>query len=216
MRYLLTRRGPLAMSVNQGGGFVKSDALQSRPNLQLYFNPISYTTQGPTRRLLNPDTFSAFILSFNACRPTSRGHIEIRSANPFDAPAIHPNSLTTERDTAAVIAGARLLRAISATAPLSNFVESEMHPGIALQSDAELLQDFRERGWSVFHPVSTCRMGPDPATAVVDASLRVYGVEGLRIIDASVFPTVTSGNTNAPTIMVAEKGAALIKAEESG
>ena len=117
VRYLLTRRGPLAMSVNQGGGFVKSDALQSRPNLQLYFNPISYTTQGPTRRLLNPDTFSAFILSFNACRPTSRGHIEIRSANPFDAPAIHPNSLATERDTAAVIAGARLLRAISATAP---------------------------------------------------------------------------------------------------
>jgi choline dehydrogenase len=216
VRYLLTRRGPLAMSVNQGGGFVKSDALQSRPNLQLYFNPISYTTQGPTRRLLNPDTFSAFILSFNACRPTSRGHIEIRSANPFDAPAIHPNSLATERDTAAVIAGARLLRAISATAPLSNFIESEMHPGIALQSDAELLQDFRERGWSVFHPVSTCRMGPDPATAVVDASLRVHGVEGLRIIDASVFPTVTSGNTNAPTIMVAEKGAALIKAEESG
>ena len=214
LRYILSRRGVLAMSVNQGGGFVKSDASQPRPNLQLYFNPMSYTTQGPSRRLLNPDPFSAFLLSFNACRPTSRGHIEIRSANPFEAPAIHANSLATERDIAEAMAGMRLLRSIAATAPLSNFVESEMRPGATLQSDAELMQDFRERAWTVFHPVSTCRMGPDPATAVVDASLRVYGVEGLRIIDASVFPTLTSGNTNAPTVMVAEKGAALIKAEE--
>jgi choline dehydrogenase len=216
LRYVSSRRGVLAMSVNQGGAFVKSDASQPRPNLQLYFNPMSYTTQGPSRRLLNPDPFSAFLLSCNACRPTSRGHIEIRSANPFEAPAIHANYLATERDIAEAMAGVRLLRSIVATAPLANFVEAEMRPGIALQSDAELLQDFRERAWTVFHPVSTCRMGPDPASAVVDASLRVYGVEGLRIIDASVFPTLTSGNTNAPTVMVAEKGAALIKVEECG
>jgi len=153
-------------------------------------------------------------LSFNACRPTSRGHLEIRSANPFDAPAIHPNSLATDEDLADVIAGARLLRSIAATAPLSGAIESEMLPGIAKESDAQLLQDFRERAGTVFHPVSTCRMGPDPATSVVDASLRVYGTEALRVIDASVFPTLTSGNTNAPTIMVAEKGAALVAAEE--
>jgi choline dehydrogenase len=214
LRYLLTRRGPLAMSVNQAGAFIKSDPSRSRPNLQLYFNPISYTTQGLKRRQLNPDPFSAFLLSFNACRPTSRGHIEIRSANPLEAPSISPNSLATEEDVADVMAGVRLLRSIAATAPLSNYIESEMLPGIARQSDAQLLQDFRERAGTVFHPVSTCRMGPDPANAVVDASLRVYGVEALRIIDASVFPTVTSGNTNAPTIMVAEKGAALIAAEE--
>jgi choline dehydrogenase len=113
-----------------------------------------------------------------------------------------------------VIAGVRLLRAIAATAPLSHYIESEMLPGGAKQSDAQLLQDFRERAGTVFHPVGTCRMGPDPANAVVDASLRVYGVGALRVIDASVFPTLTSGNTNAPTIMVAEKGAALIAAEE--
>jgi choline dehydrogenase len=215
MRYVLTRRGPLAMSVNQGGGFVKSNAGQSRPNLQLYFNPISYTAaQGPNRRLLNPDPFPAFLLSFNACRPSSRGHLEIRSANPFDAPAIHPNSLATGHDVAEAIAGVHLLRTIAATAPLSGYVESEMLPGAQKQSDAEVLQDFRERAGTVFHPVSTCRMGPDPATAVVDARLRVYGVEALRIVDASVFPTVTSGNTNAPTIMVAEKGAALIAEDE--
>jgi choline dehydrogenase len=203
------------MSVNQGGGFVKSNAGQSRPNLQLYFNPISYTAaQGPNRRLLNPDPFPAFLLSFNACRPSSRGHLEIRSANPFDAPAIHPNSLATGHDVAEAIAGVHLLRTIAATAPLSGYVESEMLPGAQKQSNAELLQDFRERAGTVFHPVSTCRMGPDPATAVVDARLRVYGVEALRIVDASVFPTVTSGNTNAPTIMVAEKGAALIAEDE--
>jgi choline dehydrogenase len=214
LRYLLTRRGPLAMSVNQGGGFVKSDPAQLRPNLQLYFNPISYVAQGKHRRLLNPDPFAAFILSFNPCQPTSRGHIEIRSADPLAAPAIRANSLATEKDVADVIAGVHLLRALATTAPLSRYIESEMAPGIALQSDAELLEDFRKRAGTVFHPVGTCGMGPDPETAVVDASLRVYGAEALRVIDASVFPTVTSGNTNAPTIMVAEKGAALIAAEE--
>jgi len=214
LRYLASRRGPLAMSVNQGGGFIRSEPTRARPNLQLYFNPISYTAQGLKKRLLEPDPFSAFLLSFNACRPTSRGHIEISSANPFDAPLIQPNSLATEEDVADVIAGAHLLRSIAATAPLSEYIESEMLPGVAKQTDAQLLEDFRQRAGTVFHPVSTCRMGPDPASAVVDASLRVYGVEALRVIDASVFPTVTSGNTNAPTIMVAEKGAALVAAEE--
>jgi choline dehydrogenase len=214
MRYLLTRRGPLAMSVNQAGGFVKSDPARSRPNLQLYFNPISYVAQGKTRRRLNPDPFAAFILSFNPCRPTSRGHIEIRSADPSAAPAIRANSLATDNDVADVISGMHLLRALAVTAPLSRYVESELAPGGALQSDAELLEDFRTRAGTVFHPVGTCAMGPDPGTAVVDASLRVYGVGGLRIIDASAFPTITSGNTNAPTIMLAEKGAALVVTDE--
>jgi choline dehydrogenase len=209
--YLVSRRGPLAMSVNQAGGFVRSDASQPRPNLQLYFNPMSYAPQpGGNRRLLNPDPFSAFLLSFNSCRPTSRGHLEIRSANPFDAPAIHPNSLATEHDLTEVNAGTHLLRTIAASAPLCGFVESEIRPGASVQTDAQRLQDFRARGGSVFHPVSTCRMGPDPATAVVDARLNVYGVQALRIVDASIFPSVTSGNTNAPTIMVAEKAAALL------
>jgi choline dehydrogenase len=214
LRYLFTRRGPLAMSVNQAGGFVKSDHAQPRPNLQLYFNPISYLAQGKIRRRLNPDPFAAFILSFNPCRPTSRGRIEIRSQNPFEPPAIHANSLSTEQDVTDVIAGVQLLRRLAATAPLSRYVAAEMFPGTVVQSDAELLEDFRKRAGTVFHPVGTCRMGPDPATAVVDASLRVYGVEGLRVIDASVFPSIPSGNTNAPTIMVAEKGAALIAQEE--
>jgi choline dehydrogenase len=210
-RYLLRRRGPLSMSVNQGGGFVRSDAAQTRPNLQLYFNPMTFTTSpGPHRRLLRPDPFPGFLLSFNACRPTSRGQVEIRSANPLDPPAIQPNSLSSEHDVAQVLAGTRLLRAIAATPPLSGYVAEELRPGTGTQSDVERLADFRARAGSVFHPVGTCRMGPDPAQAVVDARLRVHGLKGLRIIDASVFPTVTSGNTNAPCIMVAEKGAAMM------
>ncbi len=214
-RYLLTRRGPLSMSVNQGGGFVRSDPSQPRPNLQLYFNPMSFTTTtGPHRRLLQPDPFSAFLISCNSCRPTSRGHLEIRSPDPFTPPAIHMNSLATEHDVAEVLSGTRLLREITASAPLADYNAGEFLPGTAAQLDADRLTDFRRRAWSVFHLVGTCTMGQDPASAVVDARLRVHGIEALRIVDASVFPTVTSGNTNAPTIMVAEKGAALIAEDE--
>jgi len=217
LRYVLSRRGQLAISINQAGGFVRSEPAQPRPNLQLYFSPLSYNSQHwPIRRLMNPDPFAAFMMSFNPCRPSSRGHVEIRSANPFDAPLIYPNYLSTDHDVAEALAGMRLLRRIAATEPLTRLIESETAPGVAKQSDADLLQDFRERASTVFHPTSTCRMGPDPATAVVDARLRVHGVPGLRIVDASIFPAVTSGNTNATTIMVAEKGSALIAEDEGG
>jgi choline dehydrogenase len=210
-RYLATRSGPLSMSVNQAGGFVRSDASQPRANLQLYFNPMTFSTSpGLHRRLLSPDPFPGFLLSCQACRPTSRGQLKIRSASPLDAPLIYANSLSTEHDIADVIAGTRLLREIAATRPLRDYAAAEFRPGLETQSDAERLADFRQRAGSIFHPVGTCRMGPDPRESVVDARLRVHGIAGLRIIDASVFPTVTSGNTNAPTIMVAEKGAAMM------
>ena len=210
LQYLLTRGGRLSMSVNQGGGFIRSDSKLSAPDLQLYFNPASYTqTRERTRRMMNPDPFPAFLLSFNACRPTSRGHIAIKSASRAEAPSIVPNYLSTEQDLHDVQVGARFLRRLAATMPLAGLIESEMLPGAALTTDAQLLQDFRQRAGTVFHPVSTCMMGPNAATAVVDARLRVHGMDGLRVIDASIFPTVTSGNTNAPTVMVAAKGAAM-------
>jgi choline dehydrogenase len=184
--------------------------------LQLYFNPASYTgTRTRTRRLMNPDPFPGFLLSFNSCRPTSRGHVAIRSADPDTAPAIIPNYLSTARDLEDVGIGARLLRRIAATPPLAELIERELQPGAQLQSDEELLADFRRRAGSVFHPVGTCSMGNDPAQAVVDARLRVHGIAALRVVDASVFPAITSGNTNAAVIMVAERAAAMMLEDEA-
>ena len=211
LQYLFGRRGPLAMSVNQAGAFVRSRPELARPNLHLYFNPISYSGEEPKpRRLRNPDPFSAFLISFNTCRPTSRGSVAICSADPLDKPAIRTDFLSTERDLRDVFDGARLLRRIAATRPLADFVVSEHLPGPQVQTDEQLLDDFRRRSGSVFHASCTCAMGPDVRQSVVDSRLRVRGVQGLRVIDASIFPSVTSGNTNAPTIMVAEKGADLL------
>ena len=211
LRYMADRAGPLSLSVNQSGGFVRSDATKECPNLQLYFSPVSYTkTPLSERKLLNPDPFSAFLLSHNPCRPTSRGHIELVSADPSAYPIINPNYLATQSDINDVLAGNRLLRQLARTKPLADIITEEIIPGSDIEGDEALLADFRARADTVYHPTSTCMMGPDPATSVVDARLRVHGVDGLRVIDASVFPTITSGNTNAPTVMVAEKGAAMV------
>lgn len=211
LRYVADRAGPLSLSVNQSGGFVRSDATKEHPNLQLYFSPVSYTkTPLSERKLLNPDPFSAFLLSHNPCRPTSRGHIELNSSDPFEYPAIHPNYLATQTDIDDVVAGNRILRQLASTQPLADIITEELIPGRDVDGDEGLLADFRARADTVYHPTSTCMMGTDPTTSVVDARLRVHNVEGLRVVDASVFPTITSGNTNAPTVMVAEKGAAMI------
>jgi choline dehydrogenase len=210
-RYVLDRSGPLSLSVNQSGGFVRSDASKQYPDLQLYFSPVSYTqTPLSERKLLNPDPFSAFLLSHNPCRLTSRGHIALASADPATHPLIHPNYLATQSDIDDVLAGNRLLRQLAHTRPLADIITEEIFPGTEIEGDEALLADFRARADTVYHPTSTCMMGPAPATSVVDARLRVHGVQGLRVVDASVFPNITSGNTNAPTVMVAEKGADMI------
>jgi choline dehydrogenase len=165
---------------------------------------------------MNPDSFPGFLLSFNSCRPSSRGRLTIRSADPDMPPAIFPNYLSTAHDLEDVRIGARLLRRIAATPPLAGLIDSELLPGTALQSDQQLLADFRQRAGSVFHPVGSCAMGPDPQRAVVDARLRVHGIAALRVVDASVFPAITSGNTNAPVAMVAERAAAMILEDELG
>ena len=210
-RYALTRGGPLSMSVNQAGGFVRSDSSVGHPNLQLYFSPVSYTqTPLSERRLLNPDPFSAFLLSFNACQPSSRGWLHIASNNPFQPPAIQPNYLSTDHDIAEARMGMNWLRRIAAAEPLATIISQELVPGSSLADDDALLADFRQRADTVYHPTSSCRMGANDGDSVVDARLRVHGIEGLRIADASVFPAITSGNTNAPTVMVAEKAASMI------
>ena len=136
--------------------------------------------------------------------------MQITSPDPFEYPLIQPHYLSTDHDLAEVRAGIRLLRALAAQAPLADIITEELVPGAHLQGDDDLLNDFRSRADTVYHPSSTCMMGPDAATSVVDARLRVHGIDGLRVIDASIFPNITSGNINAPTVMVAEKGAAMI------
>ena len=212
LRYALGRRGPLAMSVNQAGAFLRSRPELARPNLHIYFNPASYstTTIGARRRLLNPDPFPGHLMSFNTCRPSSRGTVHVRSADPFASPAIVPNALATAADLQDVYDGARILRRIAAAPALAAVTASEREPGPQVQSDEQVLADFRARAGSVFHASGTCAMGSDPRASVVDPRLRVHGVSGLRVADASVFPNITSGNTNAPTIMVGEKAADLI------
>ncbi|MEO9527783.1 choline dehydrogenase [Roseibium sp.] len=211
LRYALTRGGPLSLSLNQAGGFLKSNPQCARPNMQIYFSPVSYTRAPEGQRpLMNPDPFPGFLLGLQPTRPTSRGHVGLRSADPFDAPEIHPNSLSTDHDLTEMIEGCRLLRKIAASSALQAVIEAEIAPGPSVRSDEDMLEDVRSRCSTVFHPVGTCRMGPDRADSVVDPRLRVHGVGGLRVVDASIFPTVTSGNTNAPAIMVGEKGADLI------
>jgi choline dehydrogenase len=205
-------RGPLSMSVNQAGAFLRSRAGLTRPNMHIYFNPASYstTTLGATRRLLKPDPYPGFLMSFNTCRPVSRGSIHISTADPLKSPAIQPNALSAPEDVHDVVEGSRLVRRIAAAEPLAAVIEAEREPGSGVTSDEEILADFRRRCGSVFHACGTCAMGSEARTSVLDSRLRVRGVTGLRVVDASAFPNVTSGNTNAAVMMLAEKAADLI------
>ena len=213
LRYALGRRGVLGMSVNQAGAFARSRPGLTRPNMQIYFNPLSYgTATGRETRLLQPDPYSAFLMSFNTCRPTSRGSITIVTPDPFAAPIIRANCLSSAEDIAEVHEGAQLLRRIAGSDSLAEIIDGELKPGAACQSAAELLEDFRQRASTVYHACGTCSMGPEPRMAVVNHRLQVHGIEALRVVDASVFPAVTCGNTNAPVVMVAEKAADMILA----
>jgi choline dehydrogenase len=211
LRYVLTRSGPLGLSVNQCGGFVRSRADAPAPDLQLYFNPLTYTMRPDDRRpSVNPDPFSGFLLSYQPSRPTSRGRVEIASRDWRQPPRIQPNSLSTAKDVEDVVAGGRLLRALMRTKAMQSIIATPLGPSIGEMEDDALLADFRARASTVFHPVGSCRMGVSPDDSVVDASLAVHGVAGLRVVDASVFPSITSGNTNAPTIMVGYKAGEII------
>ncbi|GAB5095935.1 GMC family oxidoreductase N-terminal domain-containing protein [Caballeronia sp. LP006] len=210
LQYLMTRKGPLAMSVNQAGGFFKGADDELEPNLQLYFNPLSYRIPKSSKAQLEPEPYSGFLLCFNPCRPTSRGSVEIASAKVEDAAKIRINALTTAKDIREVIQGSKLIRRIMGTKALRQVTAEEISPGPGVKSDEDMLAYFRDQSGSIYHLCGSCAMGPDARTSVVDERLRVHGIEGLRIVDASVFPNITSGNLNAPTMMVAEKGADMI------
>ena len=211
LRYLLLRSGPLALSVNQFGGFLRADPAATRPDVQLYFNPVTYGTGDSTRNRIEVDAFPGFYLCFQPTRPTSIGRIDIASGDFRQAPRIAPNYLATEKDIRDVVHGGRLLQALAGTRSMRRLTLQPLVPNLLSMDDAALVADFRGRGATVYHPVGTCRMGR-AADSVVDSALRVYGLQGLRVVDASVFPTVTSANTNAPTMMVAQKAADMILA----
>lgn len=212
VRYLLARTGPLALSVNQFGGFARTHPAATRPDVQLYFNPVTYGAGDSARARIEVDAFPGFYLCFQPTRPTSEGRIDVASADFRQPPRIAPNYLSTDKDVEDVVHGGRLLQSIARTKAMRTLILEPMAPGLDAMGDAELVADFRQRAATVYHPVGTCRMGRGPADSVVDAALRVHGIERLRVVDASVFPAVTSANTNAPTLMVAQKAADLIMA----
>jgi choline dehydrogenase len=207
LRYVLFRRGPLTTAPSQLGAFAKSDPARATPNLEYHVQPLSLDRFGDP---LHP--FPAFTASVCNLRPESRGHVRIRSPDPDAPPAIRPNYLSTEADRMVAADAIRLTRRICAAQAMARFAPKEYRPGPEFQSEAELAQAAGEIGTTIFHPVGTCKMGNDPM-AVVDDRLRVHGTQGLRVIDASIMPTITSGNTNSPVVMIAEKAADMIKAD---
>lgn len=205
LEYMLFRSGPLTMAPSQLGAFAKSDPARETPDLQYHVQPLSLDKFGDP---LHP--FPAFTASVCNLRPESRGHVRIKDRDPFAAPAIKPNYLSTPGDRKVAAEAIRLTRRICAAPALARFEPDELKPGAALQSDAELAKAAGDVGTTIFHPVGTARMGPENG-AVVDPRLRVHGIERLRVVDASIMPTITSGNTNSPTIMIAEKASAMIR-----
>ena len=204
LEYALRRSGPMSMAPSQLGVFTKSDAALDTPDLQYHVQPLSLDAFGEPLH-----DFPAITASVCNLRPQSRGSVTIRSADPADKPMIQPNYLSTPGDRMVAANSLRLTRRIMAQAPLAPFTPQEYLPGVEFNSDDDLANKAGDIGTTIFHPVGTARMGSD-VDAVVDDQLRVHGIDGLRVVDASIMPTITSGNTNSPTVMIAEKGADMI------
>jgi choline dehydrogenase len=211
MEYALRRTGPMSMAPSQLGAFTKSDPTQQSANLEYHVQPLSLEKFGED---LHP--FPAFTASVCNLRPTARGHVRVASGDPFAAPKISPNYLSTAEDRRVAVDALRLTRDIIAAPALQKYLPEEFKPGLSFRTEEELVRAAGDVGTTIFHPVGTCKMGRagDPL-AVVDSRLRVKGVRGLRVVDASVMPTITSGNTNSPTIMIAEKAAQWIRAGDA-
>jgi choline dehydrogenase len=204
-KYLLFKRGCLTSNIAEAGGFLRTNPDLLKPDLQLHFGPTYYLDHGFTR----PEGHG-FTLGPTLLCPRSRGFIALRSRAPFEPPIIQPNYLAEEADLRTLIAGVRFCRRLAQGKAFDPFRGIEMHPGPQVQSDDAIADSVRNRVETLYHPVGTCKMGSD-SMAVVDARLRVHGIDRLRVVDASVMPTIVGGNTNAPTIMIAEKAADMIR-----
>ncbi|MCW5256710.1 choline dehydrogenase [Verminephrobacter aporrectodeae subsp. tuberculatae] len=213
LEWLLHRSGALAIGINQGGCFMHAlrdengQPVTATPDIQFHVATLSADMAGGK---VHP--YSGFTMSVCQLRPESRGHIRIRSTDPFEPPEMQPNYLSTDLDRRTAVAAVRAARAIAQTPAMRPYVKREVKPGPDAQTDADLLEFCRNTGATIFHPGGTCRMGDD-ALAVVDARLRVHGIAGLRVVDCSAMPTLVSGNTNAPAVMMAEKAVDMIRAD---
>jgi choline dehydrogenase len=205
LRYLIFKKGPLTSNVAEAGLFASSRKDLKAPDTQLLFGPAYYRGHGLMRRKEHCFGFGPTLIT-----PDSRGSISLRSANPLDAPAIRANYLSTDADMRTMIEGVRLSRRIAHTRAFDPYRGQELHPGANATSDADIAEFLRNEVETLYHPVGTCKMGNDPL-AVVDSHLRVHGIARLRVVDASVMPTIPAGNTNAPTVMIAEKAADMIR-----
>lgn len=214
MKYVLAGAGPLSKSINHGGGFFRTSPDLDRPNMQLYMQAFStLIPRDGERPILTPDPFPGMSIGLSNCRPTSRGHIRVASGDPMRHPVITANAFSTDHDVQEMLLAVKYLRHLAAQPPLARLIAEELRPGPEVATDEALIEDFRKRSGTVYHPSCTCRMGPDAASSVVDARLRVHGVAGLRVIDASSFPNLIAGNTNAPAMMLGWKGADLVLAD---
>src|SRR6266849_2085148 len=210
LSYLLRKRGPFTTNVTEAGAFLKTRPELPAPDIQVIFLPVTVIEHG----LVRPESHG-FTIGLTRLRPQSRGFITLRSPDPLEPPAIQPQYLMSESDLQALVEGISLCRKVAQAAAFAPFRGMELYPGPEVQGDAAMTDYVRETALTGDHPVGTCKMGSDPL-AVVDAELRVHGLEGLRVVDASIMPTIVSGNTNAPTIMIAEKAADLIKGKKEG
>jgi choline dehydrogenase len=204
LKWLASGTGPLGIGINQGGLFTRVLPGSKTPDIQFHFGTLSADQAGG-----KPHPWSGCTFSVCQLRPESRGTVEIKSADPFEAPSMRPNYLTAEKDRICAVASIRYARKLAETAALKPYLVSEYKPGESVRTDSEILDFAREYGATIFHPTGTCKMGSDPM-AVTDARLRVHGIGGLRVVDCSIMPTLISGNTHAPAVMIAEKASDMI------
>ena len=214
LKYLYNRSGPLSLSLNQGGGYINWNSLDPHPNIQLYFNPLTYSVSYKNRRpLLNTDKFNGFIIGFNSCRPKSLGEVKLKSFKDGYLPSINPNYLSDERDIHDLYATFDFIRKFSANKNISNIIKSPVNIDPLIATDHELLDHFKSNATTIYHPCGTCRMSKDIVTGVVSDKLKVHGLDNLWIVDASIMPNITSGNINAPVMMLSHLSSKIILEE---
>ena len=211
LQYVYNRKGPLSLSLNQGGGYVNWKSLDPYPNIQLYFNPLTYSVSFKNKRpLLNTDKFNGFIIGFNSCRPKSLGEVNLQNIDNNYLPSIDPRYLSDYRDIHDLYSTFDFIRKFSLNKNISNIIKSPVNIDPIKLSDDELLDHFKSNATTIYHPCGTCRMSKEVNTGVVSEKLKVHGLDNLWIVDASIMPNITSGNINAPVMMLSHLSSKII------